>query len=253
MVKMIEPFEIETAIRALVAAEKTNMGIEVSLPVAYGDGEIVSVIAEPVTGGFNVHDGSAGAIRLSAAGVHLSAAVTRRLREFASRYRCQFAEGRVQLSADAESLPRAVCLVANASRSVADYVFEIRRQADYDFRTVVVDALREIVGSRARPYEEFKGKSGRIYRLPVILDRDERAAQNFIAPLAHRYNVPNGFGMLYDLGLAFPHVERDAVYDESSDIRPEDRTFLASAGAKVMNLMEAPTQFRAAIDGLTKQ
>ena len=124
---------------------------------------------------------------------------------------------------------------------------EIRRQVDNAFRGAVVEALREIVGTRARPYEEFKGQSGRTYRLPVILDREERSAQNFIAPLAHRHSVPNGFGMLFDLGLEFPDVERDAVNDKSSDIRPEDRAFLASAGAQVINLTEAPKRFRAAI------
>jgi hypothetical protein len=151
----------------------------------------------------------------------------------------------VYANADFESLPQAVCLVANASRSVADYVYEIRRQADYDFRGVVFERLREIVGQRVRQYEEFRGKSGRLYRLPIILDPSERRPQNFISALAHRHSVPQSFAMLYDLGGAYPDVERDAVYDESGDIRDEDRAFLASSGARVMALMEAPLRFRA--------
>ena len=123
MAKLIEPAEIEGAIRALVAAEKTNLGIEVSVPVAYGDGEIASVIVETVANGYMVHDASSGAMRLSVAGIQLSSHVTRRLREFAHRYRCCFEDGRVQAAADIGSLPQAVCLVANASRSVADYAY----------------------------------------------------------------------------------------------------------------------------------
>jgi hypothetical protein len=249
MAQQIEPAEIERAVRALIAAETTNLGVEITVPVAYGDGELATVIIESAADGYLVHDASSGAMRLSSAGVQLNANLTRRMRESAKRYRCDFEDGRVFARSNADLLPQVICLVANASRSVADHIYEIRRQAEHDFRTEVLERLREIVGTRIRAYEQFRGKSGRRYHLPIILDAQERKAQNFIAALAHRHSVPQGFAMLFDLGLAFPDVECDAVCDESSDIRPEDRVFLASGGARVMTLTETPIRFRAVLHG----
>ena len=52
----LAPADIEKVIRALTVAEKTNLGIEVTLPVAFGDGDLVSVVIEQASDGFVVHD-----------------------------------------------------------------------------------------------------------------------------------------------------------------------------------------------------
>jgi hypothetical protein len=124
---------------------------------------------------------------------------------------------------------------------VADHVYELRRQAEHDFRAELLDKLRQVVGHRVRPYEQFRGKSGRRYHLPIILDSAERTPSSRRLP--HRTSVNQGFAMLFDLGLAYPEVERDAVFDETSDIRPEDKAFLASGGARVITLTEIPVRF----------
>ena len=247
MVNLINPSDVEAAVRALVAAEQTNLGIEVTVPVAYGDGALATVVVEGTGDSPVVHDAGFGAMRLTAAGVPLSKHVVHRLNELVRRYRCSLEGGRVVANATVESLPYTVALVANASRSVADYAYEMRRQAESDFRLVVFEQLREIAGSRLRQHEEFQGRSGRIYRLPTILDVAERHPQNFVSALAHRNAVPQGFAMMHDLGAAFPEVERDAVYDESSDIRDEDKALLSSISIKVMSLMEAPMRFKGII------
>ena len=136
------------------------------------------------------------------------------------------------------------CLVANAARSVADYVYELRRQVDYDFRVVVFDRIREIVGDRVRPSEEFIGASGRHYRVPILLDHTQSRPQNFLATLAHRQMVAERFAMFYDLTKPFPDVERDAIYDEGADLRPEDSALLSSVGARMIALADAPRRFR---------
>jgi hypothetical protein len=239
--------DIEKAIRSLITAERTNLGIEVTVPVAYGDGELTSVVVENNGGVFRVHDAGFSAMRLTSAGVTLSRSVILRLNEYCQRYHCAFSDGRVSASAAADNIAQAVCLVANASRSVADYVYEIRRQSEFDFRTMVFDKLREIVGTRVRNSEEFTGKSGRKYRLPILLDPSQSRAQNFLATLAHRHAVPQSFAMFYDLKGAYPFVEQDAVYDETADIREEDRLLITSVGAEVFTLMEAPLRFRAIV------
>jgi hypothetical protein len=135
-------------------------------------------------------------------------------------------------------------LVANASRSIADYTFEIKRQAETDFRLIVVEKLREIVGARTHDADEFKGASGRHYRLPFVLNVSMTRPQNFISTVAHRSNVPLNFATLFDLRGPYPDVERDAVYDDEARLRDEDRAFLRSADAKVFGWMEAQHRFQ---------
>lgn len=236
--------DVEKAIRALITAEKSNLGIEVTLPVAYDDGELVSVVVEQNESGLTVHDAGFSAMRLTGAGVTLSRNIIHRLSEFAQRYRCGFVDGRVSSPATLDDVAQVACLVANAARSVADYAHEIRRQAETDFRVVVFDKLREIAGDRVREPEEFRGKSGRLWRVPIVLDPTKTKPQNFVSALAHRQAVNQGVAMLYDLGLAYPEIERDAVYDDTADLRQEDKSLLTSVGAEVFGWMEAEHQFR---------
>lgn len=237
--------DVEKAVRALVTAQRTNLGIEVTVPVAYGDGELASVVIETTQDGLLVHDAGFSAMRLTSAGISLSRNVAARLADFCRRYHCSFSEGRVYSRATPDGVAQVACLVANASRSVADYVYEIRRQSEYDFRAIVFERIREAVGSRVRETEEFVGHSGRRYRVPIVLDPTQSKPQLFVATLAHRQNVPPNFAMLYDLKKPYPSVEQDAIYDETADIREEDRALVESVGAAVFALMETPLRFRA--------
>src|SRR5437879_4938475 len=117
MAKEVTPAEVQRAIQALTVAEKTNLGIEVTLPIAFGDGALVSVVVEREGDAFLIHDSGLSAMRLTSAGVSLSKHVTFRLNEFSRRYRCQFVDGRVSAKADsAESIALVASLVANAAR-----------------------------------------------------------------------------------------------------------------------------------------
>ena len=54
--------------------------------------------------------------------------------------------------ADADRLAATACLVANASRAVADFVWEGLREEDFEFRRVILEKMREALGERvARP------------------------------------------------------------------------------------------------------
>ena len=244
MTRQVDAAQIEKAIRALTTAQKTNLGIEVTLPVAFGDGELVYIVVESAGDKFIIHDAGFSAMRLTSAGVSLSKHVVFRLNEFSRRYRCVFTDGRVSANCGLDEISQVACLVANASRAVADYVYELRRQADYDFRVILFDKLRQIAGNRIREMEEFRGESGTHYRLPIILDPAQSRPQNFLATLPHRNLVPRSFAMFYDLRPKYPKVDRDVVYDETADIREEDRTLLSSVSTEVIGLMEADLRFR---------
>lgn len=244
MPKILSADDIERGIRALITAEQTNLGIEVAVPVVYGDGELVTVVVDQSGPQLLVHDASFSAMRLAKHGVDLTPLVRHRLAEFAQRYQCAFSDGRVFAPATPENVANVVSLVANAARSVGDYVYELRQHIDRDFRLIVFDKLREIVGERAHEPDEFRGKSGRRYRLPFVLNENKTKPQNFISTVASRSTITLSFGALYDLGLAFPETERDAIYDDEAGLKDEDRTFLRSAKAEVFGWTEAERRFR---------
>jgi hypothetical protein len=239
----LTPAEVERAIQALTVAEQTNLGIEVTLPVAFGDGEQLSVVIESARDAFTVHDSGLSAMRLTSAGVSLSKHVAFRLNELARRYQCKFVDGRVATTSDAADVAIKATLVANAARAVADYVYEIRRQAEYDFRVIVHDRLREIVGERLRNAEEIVGQSGARYHIPIILDQAQARPQNFVSSIPNRSNVARSVSMFFDIQSLYSGVERDAVYDNEADVRKEDKNLLTTVGSRVLTIAEASLHF----------
>ena len=242
--KPILPTDVEMAVKGLISAETTNLGVEVLIPVIYADGQMTSIIVEHEDGAFLVHDAGEGAMRLSAVGIPLTRAS--HLSDIVARFRCSFIKGRVAAKvSSSDELGIVASLVANASRSVADLALEFRRRTEADFRLIVSEKLREAIGPRVRENQEFRGHSGRRYRIPVVvLDRAQAHATNFVSALATRQTVPLSVSMFFDLRNAYPNIENDAIYDDSADFRAEDRALLASVST-VIGLMEAPLKFRA--------
>ena len=236
--------QVERAVRDLIVAEQTNLGVEITTPVVYPDGDVVTVVVERASDSFLVHDAGFASMRLSESGIHLSRVAARRLKENCARYKCNFSQGRVSAKADMESLGIVISLVANAARTVGDYALEMRRQAEADFRQILSEALREIFGARIRENEEIRGTSGRRYRVSaIVLDTKEDQPVNVVSAVANRQGVPYSFAMLYDLQEVYRGVEGDSVYDENADIRAEDRLLLGSVG-RVFSFSEARSRFR---------
>jgi hypothetical protein len=191
---------IERAVKDLVVAEPSNLGVEVILPVAYSGGDLIAVVVERRQDAALVHDAGLASMRLSSGGITLTRSVIVRLQEHANRFKCVFADGGVSAECDSTSVGITAALVANASRSVADYALEVRHHVETDFRRTVSDTLRELIGHRLRENEEIRGSSGRKYRvLATLLDQSEKSPVNFIASVSTRNVVPNIFAMLYDI------------------------------------------------------
>lgn len=236
---------IENAVRELITAEETSLGIEVLSLVAYPGGDLVNVVVEQTHSAILVHDASFAAMRLSEQGIAISRHVRRRLTDYAKRFECTLDGDRVCTTTDTNSIGYAVAMVANASRSVADYALEIKRHAEADFRSILVDALRDVVGSRLRENEEFNGGSGRNYRVSaVVLDEAESSPRAFVAPIPSHSAVEHAFAMFSDLRRQFGGVLNESVYDESGDVREEDRKFLGTVSDDVTPLMQAQLHFR---------
>jgi hypothetical protein len=224
---MLSPTELQAATRALVNARRTNLGIEVTMPVVYPTGQMVTVVITVADGDYLVHDAGLGAMCLTSAGARLSAQLERRLMELARHYGCEFIDGRMSRYASESQLALAIVMVANASRTVGDQSIYIRRQHETDFRKVVADRVRGIAGRRLRESEEILGQSGRAYHVPnVVLDQLEREPVAFIIPLSSRALVKPHFADFWDLRQRFQSVENDSVYDEAEAFRPEDWNLL---------------------------
>ena len=218
----------------MIEAQQTSMGIEVSMPVFYPDGTMATVVMAMEDTKVRIHDASAGSIYLSAHGIMVTGAARERISEQVSRYGCEFVAGRVTRFSDLDQAPLAALTVANASRAVADHTAEVRRAVEADFRQAVVDGLRAIGGRRVRENEAVKGSSGRSYRLPVVLlDHSESRPLAFVAAVPNRASVPIHLTEMFDLKGSFADVAREAVYNEGSDLREEDRSLLAQVAELV--------------------
>ena len=64
--------DVEQAVRALTFAEKTSLGIEVTLPIIYPTGENVAVVIERGESESLVHDSGFGSMCLTSEGILLS-------------------------------------------------------------------------------------------------------------------------------------------------------------------------------------
>lgn len=228
MIHLLTPSELEDAARALITASKTSLGIEVTMPVIYPDGQAVTVVVTVEGGEYVVHDAGFGAMYLTNAGMRLTKQIRQRLSSLASRYECNFIEGRMSRRCTLDQIAIAIALVANASRLVGDQTLEGHRRADGDFIASVTDSLRDIVGAkRLRTNEGIKGRSGRTYHVRnVILDTQERTFLAFVEALANRASVPNRFMEFHDLKGAYQTTRNFSVYDENEDLPTVDLKLL---------------------------
>lgn len=221
--RIVTPEEIEASARAIVSAKTTNLGIEVTTPVVYPNGDLVTVAVTIDGAEYLVHDAGFGAMYLNSAGIRLNRQLSRRFSELAARYGCEFIGGRMTRRCAPEHVAMAAVMVANASRTIGDQALEIRRQVETDFRAAVVERVREIAGTRARENETVKGESGRSYHIPtIILDSSQSFPLAFLVPLPSRAAVPTRFAEFFDIRKAHDRVQRESIYDENSDFRPED-------------------------------
>lgn len=127
MSRPLNPEEIECATRALVTARQTNIGVEITTPVMYPDGQCITVVATARDHGYLVHDAGFGAMNLASAGLRLTRGLSKKFADLAAAYGCEFVDGRMERYCSADQVAVAAVLVANASRTVGDEALAIHR------------------------------------------------------------------------------------------------------------------------------
>lgn len=220
--------EIESAASALIVAEETSLGVEVTTPVVYPDGRAVTVVVSVESGEYVVHDAGFGSMFLTSSGVKFSKQIRKRLASMAEVYGCEFLNGRMTRKADVDQMALAIAMVANASRCVGDEVLEAQRRAESDFIIAVTDSLREVVGGkRLRTNEQYTGESGAHYRVHnVILDRAESDAIAFVEPLSSRSVVSQRFMEFTDLRPLHQGANMFVVADDLDDLSEPHQNLL---------------------------
>jgi hypothetical protein len=237
--------EVEALARSLVQAQETGLGTEISTHVVYPNGDLVRVNVACEGGDVIVSDLSLGSVYLAEIGVHLSAQQRQRLQTEIAHYSCEYSKGRVFRRCSHDHIADTIALVANASRSVADYGLESKRQFDVDFRVTVIERLRNLVGHRLREREPVAGRSGRPYRVGgVILDRKEVAPIAFVEAFATRSIIGDRFMAFSDLRLNFDNVRMISVYDDRSEW-PESDLRVLSQVSTVVGYSKSEPSFKA--------
>jgi hypothetical protein len=239
----LTPEQIEAASRAIITARESAMGVEITTPVIYPNGACVTVTVTMEGGDYVVHDAGLGAMYLTAEGIRMSRQLSERLSALAARYECEFIEGRMTRRCSPDDVAIAAMLVANASRTVGDQAVEVRRQSESEFRYVVSERVRDLVGSRWRENQLFRGASGRAYRIGnVILDPAELAPVAFVFALPSRSAVPSQFAEMYDLSAAYPAITNDSIYNDNSDFRLREDGWLLEKVSVLIPFSEMQTR-----------
>jgi hypothetical protein len=123
--------EIEAGARAMIQARVFPLGIEVTTPVVYPNGDCIAVVVAPEPdGGYVVHDAGFGAMYVTGEGVQLGRDLRMRIAATIARYDCQFESARIVRRCIPGDVPTSIMLVANASRSAGDMAVETRRQSE---------------------------------------------------------------------------------------------------------------------------
>jgi len=127
--------EIETAVRGLSVARATSLGIEITLPVLFPGGDLVTVtVNRDGDDQFLIHDSSAAMMFLASVGITLAPDTKKKLRHVVAKYGCEMAGDRVMRRCTRDQIGVAATIVANASRAIGDHALELRRRVEHEFR-----------------------------------------------------------------------------------------------------------------------
>lgn len=246
--RVIPPDELAAASRALISARRTNLGVEVQMPVIYPTGESVTVVVTVQGGEYLVHDAGFGAMYLTSSGVSLNQTLRARLAQLAIQYGCDFIDGRMSRRCSAEQVALAMVMVANASRTVGDQAIEARKRPIASFKRELIDLVTDMYGARVRPDEEVRGTYGTLYRVnAAILDSGQTSVVTFIEAVADESSVNRHFREFWDLSKSpiYENVTRLAVYDSRRNWREGDLSILQTV-SKIVPYLNAQMELATA-------
>lgn len=238
---------LEAACRQLIRVQRSNLGLEVQLPVIYPGGDLATVVVTQENGKTIVHDGGFAAMSLATAGVALTSKLRVHVAALSKHYHCEFLNDRMVKVASADELPLVVAVVANASRTIADLLLQTRAQPLFNFRQEVIDRVKEYVGAqRVRENETVTGKSGTQYQIgAVVLDETLSSPVAYVEAVKDAEGVNKRFREFYDISQLRlgPEPDRIVMYDDTANLRQGDLLILQDV-SNVVRLSDAEARFR---------
>ena len=226
------------------AIKKVEHGLVVNTGIIFVGGDSVQVLISDHKTGYLVSDQSSAAVYLESHGISIGSKLQHNFSKHAQRYGCGYVGNRVERTCSAEQLPVAILMVANASRLIGDYVLEIRRQVDKEFKRAVTDKLREAVGSRMRQQESVVGHSGRTWHIDnLVLDAQLIRPIAFIETVSNRKVVDKRVATFLDLSNKYKNELKQAVIKEESDLRQEDYQLLKGTCSDVVPFKDSKKKF----------
>lgn len=218
--------QLAAACRALVKVEFSSLGLEVQLPVIYPNGDLATVVVAEEGDHYVAHDGGFAAMLLAGHGVGMTNKLRAKVESLSAHYGCAFVNDRMVRRAEIDTLPLAVAVVANASRTIADQLLETRNQPMFSFRREVIERVKEFVGSsRVREDEEVFGYSGTPYHVgAVILDKTAATPIALVEAVKDRDGVDKRFREFFDISLSetMSAPDRIVLYDERARLQQGD-------------------------------
>ena len=207
--------------------EPTAHGLHVNTGVLFLSGDCVQVSVDSDPDGYLVSDHCLAAMYLELHGLTIGTKLRHSFSNYAQKYGCEFKSNCVQKTCTTDQIPIAIAMVANASKSIGDYIIEPRRREDTGFKQQVSAKLQEAVGLRMRQREAVRGYSGRVWHVDnIVLDKQLKHPIAFIETVPNRNTVPRRVTAFLDLKNKHQGATNTAVIKDDNDLRPEDYQLL---------------------------
>ena len=132
----IEEFdELLIACRNLTTAQQTSLGMEITMPVLYPNGNAVNVIVRKLhKGDYEVSDGGGGAGYLVSCGGEIDGETyDKNTANIAKQYGCVFGGMEISRQCTFDKIAVVAALVANASRAVGDLTMQAADKIDDNY------------------------------------------------------------------------------------------------------------------------
>jgi len=214
----------------MMSTFESNLGIEVSLPALYPNGDHVVVILREIDqDNVLLHDGGFSLQAISSMGLNLQKNAIKHIKEYSSMMGCSFEDGRVMRKCEPFRVAAAAMTVSNVCLYVASQ-FQVMQETKKDFDLIVKDALCKNLsdGLVAPNYSIFGASGGKYSVTAAIIAPNKDVPRAIVEAIATPKSVNGRFRHLYDIMANTEHldVERIAVYDDNEDFHQHDYLLL---------------------------
>jgi len=214
----------------MMSTFESNLGVEVSLPSLYPNGEhVVVVLRELDHENVLLHDGGFSLQAISSMGLNLQKNAIKHIIEYASLMGCSFENGRVIRRCPSVKVAAAAMTVSNVCLYVASQ-FQVMQEAKKDFDSIVREVLsKKLSTDLVVPNYSILGASGGKYSVTAAITLPSiEKPKAIIEAISTPKSVSGRFRHLYDIkaNAEYSNVERIAVYDDDESFHQYDYLLL---------------------------